>query len=71
MLLARDALRPADERVPADIIAAYAHRRSLLTADLLRGEGFAAVHDVDDLTDFQVEPSWTEVLPAPGHHTAR
>jgi predicted kinase len=54
-LLARDALRSADERIPADVIAAYAHRRSLLTADLLRGEGFAAVHDVDDLTLFRVE----------------
>jgi predicted kinase len=54
-LLARDSLRPVDERVPADVIAAYAHRRSLLTADLLRGEGFAAVHDVDDLTPFRVE----------------
>jgi predicted kinase len=57
MLLARDMLRPADERIPADVIAAYAHRRSLLTVDLLRGEGFAAVHDIDDLTDFRVELS--------------
>lgn len=56
-LLARDALRPADERVPADVIAAYAHRRSLLSADLLRGEGFTAVHDVDDLTHFRIERS--------------
>jgi predicted kinase len=56
-LLARDALRPVDERVPPDVIAAYAHRRSLLTAGLLRGEGFAAVHEVDDLTDFRVGAS--------------
>jgi predicted kinase len=53
-LLARDAVRPPDERVPADIVSAFAHRRSLLDADLLRAEGFAAVHDVDDRTEFRV-----------------
>jgi predicted kinase len=44
-LRTRDALRPADERVPGDALAAFAHRRSLLTADLLRGEGFMQVYD--------------------------
>jgi predicted kinase len=46
----RDALRAPDERVPAGALAAFAHRRSLLTADLLRGEGFTAVHDVGEVT---------------------
>jgi predicted kinase len=53
-LLARDATRPPAERVPADVVAAFAHRRSLLDADLLRTEGFAAVYDVDDRTEFRV-----------------
>ena len=42
-LLARDRARPADERVPADVLARQHHRRSLLTPDLLRDEGFEDV----------------------------
>lgn len=53
-LLARDVRRTPDERVPADVIAAFAHRRSLLHADLLRAEGFAVVYDVDDRTEFRL-----------------
>jgi len=45
-LVERDALRPPDERVPADVLARHAHRRSLLSADLLAGEGFALVLEV-------------------------
>jgi predicted kinase len=56
LLLVRDALRPADERVPPAALAAFAHRRSLLTAQLLRGEGFAAVYEVGDATEFTVLP---------------
>lgn len=45
-LAARDRLRPPGERVPVDVLAAFAHRRSLLSRDLLLGEGFDAVHEV-------------------------
>jgi predicted kinase len=44
-LLVRNARRPLDEQVPEDVIAAFAHRRSLLSQDLLLAEGFAAVED--------------------------
>ena len=50
-LLARDRARPADERVPADVVARQHHRRSLLTPELLRDEGFG-----DVLTPPPVEP---------------
>lgn len=43
VLLARNAARPADEQVPPDVVAAFAHRRSLLSADLLLQEGFREV----------------------------
>ncbi|NIZ91858.1 AAA family ATPase [Kineococcus rubinsiae] len=43
-LLRRNASRPDDERVPEDVLARFAHRRSLLDPDLLREEGFAVVH---------------------------
>ena len=46
VLLARNALRPEDEQVPPDVIAAFAHRRSLLSRDLLLREGFADVAEV-------------------------
>jgi predicted kinase len=42
-LLERNGGRPADERVPEDVVARQHHRRSLLSADLLRDEGFTAV----------------------------
>jgi predicted kinase len=42
-LLHRDAERPPDERVPTEVLAKQAHRRSLLSVDLLAGEGFAEV----------------------------
>ncbi len=44
-LLRRDRARPADERVPADVLARHAHRRSLLGAQGLRADGFAVVHE--------------------------
>ena len=53
-LLARNAARAADERVPEDVLARQAHRRSLLTSDLLRAEGFAEV--VTTLTGPQRHP---------------
>jgi predicted kinase len=42
-LLHRDAERPPDERVPTEVLAKQAHRRSLLSVGLLAGEGFAEV----------------------------
>lgn len=42
-LAVRNAGRPAEEVVPADVLSAMAHRRSLLSAALLEGEGFDAV----------------------------
>ncbi|WP_432536515.1 AAA family ATPase [Kineococcus arenarius] len=45
-LLERDRGRPVDERVPAEVLARHAHRRSLLSAATLRAEGFAVVHEV-------------------------
>ncbi|NHC16485.1 AAA family ATPase [Motilibacter deserti] len=45
-LLARDAARPPDEHVPADVLARHAHRRSLLRPGLLRDEGFDVVREV-------------------------
>jgi predicted kinase len=43
VLLERDAARPVADRVPAEVLAKHAHRRSLLSAALLAGEGFAGV----------------------------
>ncbi|NAZ86912.1 AAA family ATPase [Kineococcus indalonis] len=45
-LLRRDAARPADERVPAGVLARHAHRRSLLSAPALLADGFAVVHEL-------------------------
>jgi predicted kinase len=56
-LAARDRLRTPDERVPDDVLAAFAHRRSLLTAALLSGEGFDAVYEVDASTSFGLVPA--------------
>ena len=43
VLLARDAGRPGHERVPTEVLAKHAHRRSLLCAPMLADEGFADV----------------------------
>ena len=43
VLLRRDAARPRDERVPPDVLARQAHRRSLLSERSLLDEGFATV----------------------------
>ncbi len=53
-LAVRDALRPAEERVPSDVLARHAARRGLLSVPGLRKEGFAAVHLVGDTTAFVV-----------------
>jgi predicted kinase len=45
-LLERDAVRPPDARVPADVLAKHAHRRSLLSSELVATEGFTAVVEV-------------------------
>ncbi len=42
-LLRRNAGRPEDEQVPEDVLGRQHHRRSLLTVDLLREEGFTLV----------------------------
>lgn len=46
ILLARNASRPPDERVPEDALARQHHRRSLLSAGLLSEEGFGAVYEL-------------------------
>jgi predicted kinase len=43
VLLARNAARPPDEQVPEDVVAAFAHRRSLLSRQVLLDEGFCDV----------------------------
>jgi predicted kinase len=43
VLVERDLRRPPDERVPVDALLRQAHRRSLLSAELLLGEGFQSV----------------------------
>jgi predicted kinase len=45
VLAARNAARPEEQRVPRDVLEKHAHRRSLLSAGLLRDEGFDAVHE--------------------------
>ena len=42
-LLRRNAARPGDERVPAEVLARQHHRWSLLTRELIGTEGFSAV----------------------------
>ncbi|WP_084258564.1 AAA family ATPase, partial [Saccharomonospora iraqiensis] len=49
VLLARNAARSADLRVPEEALRRHAHRRSLLDADGLRADGFDVVCEVDDL----------------------
>jgi predicted kinase len=43
VLQARGAERSPERRVPPDVLARHVHRRGLLDADLLRGEGFDVV----------------------------
>lgn len=43
LLVRRDATRPPDERVPPDVLARQAHRRSLLSMRAVQEEGFVAV----------------------------
>jgi predicted kinase len=45
----RNATRDAHRRVPEDVLARHAHRRGLLSAELLRVEGF------DDVVEFAEE----------------
>ena len=47
VLADRNARRPAERRVPDEILARHAHRRNLLSADLLRGEGFDDVVEIE------------------------
>jgi predicted kinase len=46
-LLTRNSRRPLDEQVPAEVLAKHAHRRSLLSRDLLLAEGFGTVVEPD------------------------
>ena len=46
VLLARNAGRPPDERVPEPVLARQHHRRSSLDAERLLGEGFDVVLDL-------------------------
>jgi len=46
VLTERNARRPDDRRVPEEILARHAHRRSLLSAELLLEEGFDDVIEV-------------------------
>ncbi|SDQ08006.1 AAA family ATPase [Quadrisphaera sp. DSM 44207] len=48
-LARRDAARPPERRVPAQVLARCAHRRGLLSAELLVAEGFDAVVEAADL----------------------
>jgi len=48
VLRKRNAPRTDDRRVPEDILARHAHRRGLLSAELLREEGFDDVIEVTD-----------------------
>lgn len=45
VLRARNAGRSGHDLVPDDVLVQFAHRRALLSADLLREEGFAVVED--------------------------
>lgn len=48
VLWARNAARAPDERVPEPVLARHAHRRSLLTPELLAAEGFDVVLEAAD-----------------------
>jgi predicted kinase len=45
-LTRRNARRPRDEQVPADVLRRQVHRRSLLSAEMLAAEGFSGVIEV-------------------------
>jgi predicted kinase len=45
-LLRRNGLRPPDEVVPDDVVAAHHHRHALLDVELLGSEGFDVVRQV-------------------------
>ena len=49
VLLERNARRTDDRRVPDDIVARHAHRRGLLSTELLREEGFDEVLEAPEL----------------------
>lgn len=53
-LARRNARREDEARVPDDVLRRHAHRRSLLDAALLRGEGFDEVVDVMPGADWAV-----------------
>jgi predicted kinase len=48
VLAARNAARPAEQRVPPAVLEKHAHRRSLLSAEQVRDEGFDVVLEVPD-----------------------
>ncbi len=52
VLLARNAERPPYRRVPQDVLAAHAHRHSLVTLAMLRDEGFDDVRLVASRSTF-------------------
>jgi predicted kinase len=60
VLVERNLRRPPDERVPVDALLRQAHRRSLLSADLLLTEGFGSVVEVGG------EPEVAEAVVRPG-----
>lgn len=45
VLAARNAERSPERQVPEEVLARHVHRRALLDADLVLGEGFATVHE--------------------------
>jgi len=68
VLAQRNAGRPEEQRVPLDVLEKHAHRRSLLSADVLRDEGFDAVHEAGDrlgIRDFPRAPQWALLSRSP------
>lgn len=63
VLTARNDRRAEHRRVPEDALARHAHRRGLLTAALLREEGFDDVVELDGVDD--VEQLTTETVLQP------
>jgi hypothetical protein len=62
VLAARDAGRPEEHQVPVGVLAKHAHRRSLLSSELLREEGF---DEVVELQAAPLRPAERQALPAP------